>query len=245
MPVAVHLVDLGEVVERRVGRVDDVAPGVVPPVLLEVEAPAGAGNELPQPRGVRARIGKGIEGALHHGQERELGRQAALLDLFDDVIEVEAAAVEHALQVVRARCVFARLAPHERVLQVRHGESLPHALPQVDSSGRAVHRLDSAQRVLDFEALAVEGRQPRCLEHDRRRHRRRLGGGGWRRRRRGDCGRRSYCRRRDARRSGRRRRRDGDFLRRRGLRRRRRARAGLDQAGGEKQQQASGHRASR
>ena len=75
---------------------------VVPPVLLELEALAGAGDELPQPGGMRARVGHRVERALHHRQQRELGRHAALLDLLDDVIEVQPAAVEDALQVVRA-----------------------------------------------------------------------------------------------------------------------------------------------
>ena len=44
LPVAVHLIEVLEVVERGVGRIDDVAPAVVPPVLLQLPALAGAGE---------------------------------------------------------------------------------------------------------------------------------------------------------------------------------------------------------
>ena len=77
VPVAVHGVQLGEVVEGSVGGVDDVAPPVVPGVLLELEAPAGARNELPDARGMRAGVRHRVEGALHHRQQRELHRHAA------------------------------------------------------------------------------------------------------------------------------------------------------------------------
>src|SRR6185503_12891748 len=101
LPVAVHLVELGEVVERGVGGIDDAAAPVVPPALLELEALAGAGDELPEAGGVRARVGHRVEGALDHRQQGELGGQTAALDLADDVVEIEPAAVEDALEVVR------------------------------------------------------------------------------------------------------------------------------------------------
>ena len=172
MPVAVHLVELGEVIERGVGRIDDVAAAVVPPVLLELETPAGARDELPQPGSVRARVGHGIEGALHHREQRELGGQAPPIDLHDDVIEVRPAAVEDALQVLWIGGVFTRLSPHQRVVQVRHGESLANALPNILRARRAVDLLDTAQGLLDLPALAVEWRQRGRLENH-----------GWRRKR--------------------------------------------------------------
>ena len=159
MPVAVHLVEVREVVERRVGRVDDVAPAVVPPVLLQLEALAGAGNELPQARGMRARVRHRVEGALHHRQQRELGRHAALLELLDDVVEVHAAAVEDALQVVGARRVVGHLLAHQVVVEVGHGEALAHALPQVVGLRGAIDLAHPAQRLGDLLALALERRR--------------------------------------------------------------------------------------
>ena len=129
LPVAVHLVETGEVVERRIGRIDDVAAPVVPPVLLQLEALAGARNELPQARGVGARVGHGIERALDHRKQRDLGGHAAFFQLFDDVIEVELAAIEHALQIVGARGVVGHLLAHQGPLDIRYGEALADALP--------------------------------------------------------------------------------------------------------------------
>ena len=103
VPVAVHLVDVRQVVERGVGRGDDVAPAVVPPVLLQLVALAGAGDELPEAGSMRARVGHRVERALDHRQQRQLGRQAALLELVDDVVQIELAALEDALQVVLVR----------------------------------------------------------------------------------------------------------------------------------------------
>ena len=47
MPVAVHVVDGLQVVERGIGRGDDVAAFVAPPVLFEIETLAGGRDELP------------------------------------------------------------------------------------------------------------------------------------------------------------------------------------------------------
>jgi hypothetical protein len=73
----------------------------------------------------------GFERALNHRQQDELGRQAALLDLLHDVIEVDAAALEHPLQIFAVRRVFARPAAGERAVQVRHGEALADTGPEV------------------------------------------------------------------------------------------------------------------
>ncbi len=78
MPVAVHFVDVLQVVERGIGRGDDVAALIEPPVLLQVVGLAGRGNELPHAEGARRRIGQGIEGAFDDGQQGQLGRHAAL-----------------------------------------------------------------------------------------------------------------------------------------------------------------------
>ncbi len=72
-PVPVELVmqEL-QVVERGTRGLDDVTTPVVPPVLLQAEARAGAGNELPEARGARARIRERLEGAFDHRQQSEL-----------------------------------------------------------------------------------------------------------------------------------------------------------------------------
>ena len=90
-----------QVVERGARRCQHVAAAVVPPVLLEAEALAGAGHELPQAvrGGPRARVG--LEGALDHGQQGELERHAALLDFLDDVVQVGDRAAENAFEVLR------------------------------------------------------------------------------------------------------------------------------------------------
>ncbi len=90
-----------QVVERSTRGLHDVATTVVPPVLLQAEARAGAGNELPQARRASARIGERLEGALDHRQQSELQRHAASFELRDDVIHVELGAAEGALEIIR------------------------------------------------------------------------------------------------------------------------------------------------
>src|SRR5207253_3710740 len=152
----------------------DVAPAVVPPVLLQLEALAGARDELPQARGVRARIGHRIERALHHRQQRQLGGHAALLQLIDDMEEVHPAAVEDALQVLGARRVIRGLFAHQRIVDVGHAEALADALPEVLWRCRAVDQGNRRARP-DRGARAFERlfrRRSRC-DHARRRWRQR------------------------------------------------------------------------
>ncbi len=89
-PVAVELVVQGlQVVQRGASAFDDIATAVVPPVLLQAEARAGVGNELPQSRGARARIRIGLEGALDDRQQSDLERHAPALELGDDMVEIQ------------------------------------------------------------------------------------------------------------------------------------------------------------
>ena len=171
LPVAVQLVEPGEVVERRGGRVDDVAAPVVPPVLLQLEAPAGARDELPQARGVRARVGHRVERALDHRQQRQLGRQAALFDLLDDVIEVQPAAVEDALQVFGARGEVRGVLLHQGTVEVRDREALANALPEIRRPLGAIDLPQAAQRLLHDPLLALEGRQAGRVGKNGRRQR--------------------------------------------------------------------------
>ena len=109
-PVAVELiVQALQVVEGCARGLHDVAPAVVPPVLLQAIVRAGTGNELPQSRSARARVGVRLERALHHRQERELERHATTLQLGDDLIQVQVRAPEGPLQIIRVRGVPAQL----------------------------------------------------------------------------------------------------------------------------------------
>ena len=89
-----------QIIERAARGLDDVAPAVIPPVLLQAEARAGFRNELPQSRGARARIGVGLKRAFHHGQQRDLERHAARFEFSDDMVKVQLRAAEGALQIL-------------------------------------------------------------------------------------------------------------------------------------------------
>ena len=67
MPVAVHLIDRLQVLQRCRRRGDDVTPFILPPVLIEVEALAGGRNELPQAGCLGPRVGHRVVGAFNHG----------------------------------------------------------------------------------------------------------------------------------------------------------------------------------
>ncbi|MBV6417012.1 MAG: hypothetical protein CMLOHMNK_01645 [Steroidobacteraceae bacterium] len=73
-PVVELIVQELQVIECGAGRFDDIAPAVVPPVLLQAEARPRGRNELPEPRGPRARIGIRFERALDHREQREFER---------------------------------------------------------------------------------------------------------------------------------------------------------------------------
>ena len=137
-PVAVEpIVERLQVIESGARRLDDVAPAVVPPVLLEPEARSGPGNELPQSRGARARVGVGLEGALHHRQERQLARHAATLELGHDLIEIELGPSEGALQVLGVVGVPAQLLIHRALTgAVFQRESGAHAIEEISVERR-------------------------------------------------------------------------------------------------------------
>src|SRR5258706_1399108 len=113
-----------------------------------------------------AGIGHRVERALHHRQQRDFGRHAALLELVDDVIEVYPAAIEDALQVLGPRRVVIGLLAHEAVVRVGDLESLPHALPQILRRRRAVDDGDRLAR-LHGRALALERGQRSQLRRGR------------------------------------------------------------------------------
>ena len=162
-PVAVEfIVQRLQVIERRARGLDRVAPAVVPPVLLEAEAAAGVGDELPQPRGARARVGIGLERALDDRQQRELARHIALLELADDVVQPQLGASEGALEEVRVVGKPVELGIDRGLIDVLELEAGAQALEQVGWLGG-----DEAvggrpwQRVW-VRARTVPGRDPPC-----------------------------------------------------------------------------------
>ncbi len=216
MPVAVDVVDVLQIIERGTGRGDDVAAAVVPPVLLEFVALSGARDELPQARGVGARVGQRVERALDDRQQGDLGGQAAFFQLVDDVVQVQAAAVEHAREVVLVGHVPRGVPGHLRRADVGHGETVAQALPQVGGRFGAVEPGD-ALGLREFALFAIEGRQLRRVAQAHLRQCRRR------------CGRNSGCGRRYLR-EGRRGQLDRRWRGRRGVRRN--GRAGLQQQQG-------------
>ena len=97
------------------------------------------------PEAARRRHRLRVERALDEGQQRQLGRHAAPLDFLDDVEQVAAAALGHALHVVGARRVPLLALAHEVVVEVGHREAAAHARPtgrcaRSASSGRPARR---------------------------------------------------------------------------------------------------------
>ncbi|MNS47507.1 hypothetical protein D3C72_800410 [compost metagenome] len=143
VPVALHLKQLFQIVQRGVGRRDGIAAFVAPPVLLQVEVLAGGRHELPQARGLRARQGGGVVGAFHEGQQRQFRGQATAVDFVDDEVQVLARALGHALNGLGVGRVVVGPLLRELGVQVGDGETAADAVPgvarrvgQVNRSGR-------------------------------------------------------------------------------------------------------------
>ena len=100
LPVAKALMEPHEVVQGRAGAFQNVAPLVLPEILLQRVDGAGSRHELPQARGLGVRKRFGLEGAFNERQKRELRGHAARFDFFDDVVEVLAGAIRDATEVV-------------------------------------------------------------------------------------------------------------------------------------------------
>ncbi len=152
LPVAVEqLVQALQVVQRGLGRGQHVAAVVAEDVLLEVEVPAGGGHELPHADGLGAGLRVVAEGALDEGQQRQLHRHAALLDLLDHVVQVQAAAAGHARDVVGPAAVPVLGLADQVVVELGHRHAGAHPRPQVDMGlGRVqVDLLAGVHRVLE------------------------------------------------------------------------------------------------
>jgi hypothetical protein len=153
VPVAVQFVNVLQVVERRAGRLDDVAPFVDPPVLFQIVLLAGRRHELPQAGSMAARVGGRIVGALDHRQQGNFHRHAALVEFDNDEMQVTAAACDHPPQIVRAVHVPLLMVKNQRVVDVRHREAATQVLEdlrglvgQVDGLGQRCRRGDFNHR---------------------------------------------------------------------------------------------------
>ena len=91
---------IGQVIERPAGGIDDVAAAVVPPVLLDAKALRRSRNDLPESGGAAMRIGKRIVGALDNGQQGEIQRQATRFDFSSDIRQVTLCPGKHAIEIV-------------------------------------------------------------------------------------------------------------------------------------------------
>ena len=132
VPVAVKIVvELLEIIQRRLRGGLHVAPAVVPPVGLQAVQAAGGRNELPQARGAGAGVGVRLVGALDGGQQRDFHRHAALVHFVDDVIEIQAGALHHALHVFGVVGEPAGLAFHQRAVERLDGKSGADSGPDI------------------------------------------------------------------------------------------------------------------
>ncbi|MNS74999.1 hypothetical protein D3C72_1084960 [compost metagenome] len=131
-----------EVVERGVGRGGHVATAIVEVGLAQVEVAAGGRNELPHARGMGARVGHRVVGALDGWQQGQFQRHVAFFEALDDVVQVEAATLAGAFDVAwvagepQALLLDARV----DVDVVLQGKALAHAFPHV--LWRLLGRLD-------------------------------------------------------------------------------------------------------
>ena len=131
MPVAEFGMQLLQIVECCAGRLNHVTALVFPHVLFERVVLASRRDELPQP----GRFGGGNRFRLHRafdeGKQRQFGGHATPLDLLDDVIEIQACALCHAVDVGGLARVPAGASCRQRRLEFRHGETAADPFPHV------------------------------------------------------------------------------------------------------------------
>ena len=134
LPVPEPIVQSREVIERRPGTFENVAPLVFPEILLQGKDGAGARHELPQARGFGVGEGFGLKGAFNKREERQFRGHAAGFDFFDDVVEVFAGAVGHPAEIIRVSCIlFQCVSPAGRV-EGRQRKSSADPIPDVGGS---------------------------------------------------------------------------------------------------------------
>ena len=136
-PIPVEVpVELLQVVESGRGGRYEVPPAVIPPVDSKTVQPGGGGDELPEPRSPRGRIGEGPKRALDHGQQRELERKAPAFRLANDVGEVVTRAFRHPIEVVMVAPEPVCLTLDSTRMGPGDGELAAHSSPDVGIAGQ-------------------------------------------------------------------------------------------------------------
>jgi hypothetical protein len=130
-----------QIVQCGPRRGEDIAPVIAESVLLEIEIIAGGRHELPHARS----LGRGdrlrVERAFNVGQQGQLGWHAPALQFLDDMEQVFARALGHALHVFGAGGIPLFPVLHQFVLQVGHGKATADAIPQVGRREQGHHLL--------------------------------------------------------------------------------------------------------
>ena len=120
-------------------RGEDIAPVIAESVLFEIEIIASGRHELPHARS----LGRGdrlrVEGAFDVGEQGQLGWHAPALQFLDDMEQVFARTLGHALHVFGAGGIPLFPVLHQFVLQVGHGKATANAVPQVGGGGQRRH----------------------------------------------------------------------------------------------------------
>ena len=158
VPVVEHAVQPLQVVQRRTGGGQHIAPVVAKQVLAQVKVLARGRHELPHARGTRVRLGLRVEGAFDERQQGQLGGHLAPLDLFNDVVQVAPTAPDHALNIVRLTRIELLPLGHPVTLQIDHVQAAAQARPQA----AAVSVLLGVQAVAHGGSRGAVGRFRGC-----------------------------------------------------------------------------------
>ena len=118
VPVVEHVVQLPEVLRGGAGRLLGAAALVHPPVLLQAEALAGGGHELPDALRLGAREGAGLERALDEGDVGEVLRDSLGVEDLADAGEVASAPRERLGEPVAQRPLVEVDAGEDLVVQL-------------------------------------------------------------------------------------------------------------------------------
>src|SRR5690606_27171694 len=96
-----HITEFAQVVQCCGGGGGDVTPTVIPVILAQGEHPAGGWNELPDASGMGRGVGHGVVAAFHEGQQRQLQRHVALVQLFYYIVQVTLGALGSDFEIAR------------------------------------------------------------------------------------------------------------------------------------------------
>ena len=137
VPIAKHLVQFLQVVQRRPGRGKHIAAVVPKHVLAQFVLLASSWHELPHAHCLGRGHCLGIEGTLHKRQQCQLAWHVAALKLFNNMKQVFVGALGHAHQVVGPGAVPLFAPAHQISVEVGHAKPAADTLPQVDRCSQA------------------------------------------------------------------------------------------------------------